>query len=438
MSKGNMNIVTTHRNTDFDGLASMIAITLIYEKSVAVCPKGVNPNVQRFLSIHKTAFKLILPNEVDHESVEQLIVVDTNRWGSLDRMDKFRAREKITIHLWDHHMHQGDISAHWKCQEKTGATITLIVREIRRRKIPLKTMEATLFLIGLYEDTGHLSFPSTTAEDAYTAGFLIENGADLKIAHVFLNPPYEEVQKDILFQMMQEVEKIHLKDMTVGLTIIRLESHVEMLSTVVHMYRKIINVDAVFVIFVNLEGSLLIIGRSGVEPIDIGSVLQKLGGGGHPGAGSAVIKNPKLSPREVKSEILQLLKETQPVAATVADIMSFPVTTAPPGTTMREVRSIMSEKGVRGILIAENDQLQGIIVLWDFKKLKQERQWNSPVKAFMNRNLTTIAPDSLPSEAAKIMVKDNIGHLPVLQEKRIIGIVTRSDVLSYFYNLLPE
>ncbi len=433
-----MNIVTTHKNTDFDGLASMVAITLIYEKSVAVCPKEVNPNVQRFLSIHKTSFKLILPNEVDHESVEQLIVVDTNRWGSLDRMEKFRAREKFTIHLWDHHMHQGDISAHWKRQEKTGATITLIVREIRRRKIPLKTMEATLFLIGLYEDTGHLSFPSTTAEDAYTAGFLIENGADLKIAHVFLNPPYEEVQKDILFQMMQEVEKIHLKDMTVGLTIIKLESHVEMLSTVVHMYRKIINVDAVFVIFVNREERLLIIGRSGVETIDIGSILQKLGGGGHPGAGSAVIKNPQLSPREVKSEIIQLLQETQPVAATVADIMSFPVTTVPPGTSMREVRSIMSEKGVRGILIAEDNQLQGIIVLWDFKKLKQERQWNSPVKAFMNRKLTTIAPDSLPSEAAKIMVKDNIGHLPVLQNSRIIGIVTRSDVLSYFYNLLPE
>ncbi len=433
-----MNIATTHKNTDFDGLASILGITLLYKDTLAVCPKEVNPNVQRFLSIHKTSFNLILPNEVKPETVQRLIVVDTNRWSSLDRMEKLRTREDIQIHLWDHHLPAGDIVPHWQCLEKTGATITLIVREIQRRKIPLSTMEATIFLIGLYEDTGHLSFPSTTAEDAYTAGFLIESGADLGIAHVFLNPPYEEVQKDILFQMMQAVEKVEFKGLTVGLTIVRLEDHVEMLSMVVHMYRKIISVDAVFAIFASQERGILIIGRSGAERIDIGKILNKLGGGGHPGAGSASIRTSGTSPQKIKEQLLLLLREDQPAGATIADLMSFPVTTVTPETTMGEVRSIMSDKGVRGILIEEDDQLTGIIVLWDFKRVKKEKQWDNPVKAFMNRKLTTIPPDALPSQAAQIMVKNNIGHLPVLQNGKVIGIVTRSDVLTYFYNLLPE
>ncbi len=331
----------------------------------------------------------------------------------------------------------GDIQPDWKCQEKVGATITLIVREIKKQKIPLSALEATLFLIGLYEDTGHLSFSSTTAEDAYTAGFLIEKGADLNVATFFLNPPYEEVQKDILFQLMQDSEKIQYQGLTIGLAIVSLDRHVEMLSAVVHMYRKIISVDAVFVFFVNKEGKTLIIGRSGVEPVNVGLILKEMGGGGHPGAGSTVIHADE-KPGDIKKRLIQTLIERRPISATIADIMSFPVTTVTPDTSMREVRSVMSEKGVRGILVEKKGQLLGIVVLWDFKKLKLDKQWNSPVKAFMNRELITISPETLPSEAARMIVRDNIGHLPVLQDDKVIGIVTRSDILSYFYDLLPE
>ncbi len=432
-----MKIATTHRKTDFDGLASIIAITLVDKGTVAVCPKEVNPNVQRFLSIHKTSFQLILPNEIIPEEIRRLHVVDTNRWSSLDRMEKLRKQEDIEIHLWDHHMQGGNIQPQWKRQEKVGATITLIVREIQEKNIALSALEATLFLIGLYEDTGNLSFTSTTAEDAHTAGFLIENGADLNIASIFLNQPYEEVQKDILSQMMKDTEKIQHQGLTIGLALVYLDRNVEMLSTVVHMYRKIMNVDAVFALFVSNDGKILIIGRSGVEAVNIGSILNEMGGGGHPGAGSAIIQT-EASPSEIKLCLIQALQETRSINATVADIMSFPVTTVSPDVSMREVRTIMSKKGVRGILVESEELLQGIVVLWDFKKLKMDKQWNSPVKAFMNRNLTTIEPETLPSEAARIIVRDNIGHLPVVQDGKVIGIVTRSDVLSYFYDLLPE
>ena len=41
-------------------------------------------------------------------------------------------------------------------------------------------------------------------------------------------------------------------------------------------------------------------------------------------------------------------------------------------------------------------------------------------------------------EAAKIMVKNDVGRLPVVQDGRIIGIITRSDSMMYFYDLLPD
>ncbi|MDJ0623615.1 MAG: CBS domain-containing protein, partial [Desulfocapsaceae bacterium] len=43
-----------------------------------------------------------------------------------------------------------------------------------------------------------------------------------------------------------------------------------------------------------------------------------------------------------------------------------------------------------------------------------------------------------PAQAARMMVQKNIGHLPVEHEGRIIGIITRTDILTYFYDMLPE
>jgi nanoRNase/pAp phosphatase (c-di-AMP/oligoRNAs hydrolase) len=434
-----MLIITTHKNTDFDGLASVIAATLLYPDAIGVIPKMVNPNVAQFLSTHKTAFNLVLPHEIEHALVDKLVIVDTDKWQRLDRMDKLKQRKDLEIHLWDHHLNGCDINADWACQENIGATVTLFVREMRKRNITLSPLISTVMLIGLYEDTGHLTYPSTKAEDAHAAAYLLENGADLYVAGFFLNPPYEETQKEILFELMKVTDKRKINDHSVAVNIVNLDNKVTALATIVNMYRKIINADAVFVIFVSeADARSTVIARSGIDRIDVGAMMKVFGGGGHSGAGSATVKFQDFSPENLKNSILQHIEKDQKEVAKVSDIMSFPVTTVPPETTMREVHAIMAEQKIRGVLVVENGVLQGIIVLWDFKKVKQEKQWESSVKAFMARDITTIAPDALPSKAAQIMVEDNIGHLPVVLDGEVIGIVTRSDILTYYYDLLPE
>ena len=431
-----MHIVTTHRNTDFDGLASMVAATLLYPGTVAVCPKNVNPNVHRFLSLHKTSFDIILSSEVNLETVTRLIVTDTNQWRRLDRLDHLKEREGVELLLWDHHMGIGDLNPDWQCVEKIGATITLLVRAIQEQNLPLTPLQATLYLLGLYEDTGQLTFSSTTPEDARAAAFLLEQGADLNIAVDFLNMAYGEVQKKVLFRLMRDAEQHEIKGKRVGIGVVHINKHVE-LSMVVQLYGKIVNADAVFVIFVNEGGGYFVIGRSGAPEINVNTILQRFGGGGHPGAGSATINDTRMAPGEIRQKIIAALHEVQRGGALVADMMSFPVTTVPPDTPMHQIRQIMEEEKIRGVLVEENDCLQGIVVLWDLKKLRLAKQWNSPVKAFMNRKVTTISPDALASEAAELMVQKNIGHLPVVQGEKVIGIVTRTDVINYLYGMLP-
>lgn len=433
-----MLIATTHKNTDFDALASVIAATLLYPNCVGVVPKMTNRNVSQFLSTHKTAFNLILPHEVRHEEVEKLIIVDTDQWQRLDRMKELQQRNDLPIDLWDHHMTgQGNITAQFMCKERIGATITLMIREMQRRGMELTPLDSTVMLIGLYEDTGHLSYPSTTAEDARAAAYLLDNKADLNVAGFFLNPPYEENQKEILFEMMKETEKLTIGNNSVGFNFIRLEKKVVNLAAVVNMYRKIVNVDALFVVF-STDDHHTIIGRSGVENIHIGRILEKMGGGGHGGAGSATIRSEILTPPNIKKAILNNIIDDGQEIAQISDIMSFPVVSVPPDTTMREVQNIMAKKKIRGIIVLEDEQICGIIVLWDFKRLKKESQWSSPVKAFMARNVITIEPGAPPTLAARIMIENDVGYLPVVQAGKLIGIVTRTDILTYYYDLLPD
>ncbi len=434
-----MQIVTSHKNTDFDALASIIGITILNNDVLGVVPKMVNSNVDKFLSTHKTAFNLIQPNELNLDRVNKLIVVDTDQWRRLDRMEKLKERENLTIEIWDHHMNgNGDINASWKCQEYIGATVTLIVREMKKRGMKLNPLDSTVLLIGLYEDTGHLTYRSTTAEDAMAAAYLLENGADLNVAARFLNPPYEEMQRDILFSMMQDTEKVVINNRAIGLNIVKLDKKVKDLSGVVSMYRKIINVEAVFVTFVYDDTRSVIIARSANEHINVAEVLGHFGGGGHHSAASATIAKSPLTPHEMNEQIKKLLRAQRKTGATIADIMSFPVTQVPPSATMKDVQELMASQHIRGVLVTEEDQILGIVVLWDFKKIKQDRQWDMSVKSFMSRKIITVEPDAPPALAAEMMTADDIGHLPVVHEGKLIGIVTRTDILTYFYGMVPE
>jgi len=88
--------------------------------------------------------------------------------------------------------------------------------------------------------------------------------------------------------------------------------------------------------------------------------------------------------------------------------------------------------------VVDDERLVGVISRRDFKKIKKSSQLKSPVKAFMSTKNITIEPDRSPMEAARMMVKHDIGRLPVVKDGRIIGIMSRSDAMIYFYDLLPD
>jgi CBS domain-containing protein len=70
--------------------------------------------------------------------------------------------------------------------------------------------------------------------------------------------------------------------------------------------------------------------------------------------------------------------------------------------------------------------------------VRKKKQLAAPVKAFMTDQVYTITPDKSPGQAVGLMIKHDIGRLPVVENGVVIGIVTRSDAMLYFYDMLPE
>jgi len=432
-----MKIITTHKGTDFDALASLVAATVIYPDAMPVLPKTINPNLKGFLSIHKDLFDFYSVNEIKLEEVNTLIVVDTNSWSRLEGMNPLKERKDLEIILFDHHV-RGDIHAGKEVREEIGSTMTLMVRELKSQRKLITPIQATLFLIGLYEDTGNLTFPSTLSEDAAAAAYLLDRKADLNILSTFLRQAYGKKQKDILFKMIQNAERREISHFSISISVMEIEGHIQNLSVVVQMYREIVNVDAAFGIFTDVERDrCMVIGRSNVDELNIGVIMRSMGGGGHPGAGSALLKS--TNPVVIEEMLVAMIEGNQQTSVMLSDIMSYPVRTVNQNVEVGDVAMMLRELGCSGLpVVDDGENIVGVISRRDFRKIRKSNHMQSPVKAFMSREVVSIAPERSALDAARLMIKHDIGRIPVVDNGKLIGIVTRSDAMLYFYDLLPD
>jgi tRNA nucleotidyltransferase (CCA-adding enzyme) len=432
-----MEVITTHKNVDFDALASVFAATMIYEGAKPLLPRSLNPNVRAFLALHKELFPFHTFGDIDLSEITRLVVVDAQTWSRLGRIKEVRKRESLDVHLWDHHKETGDFQASWTCTREVGAAASLLVLQLERDQTPVSPMQATLFLAGIYEDTGNMTFPSTRAEDAMAVRFLLEREGDLAMVKNFLRPAYGPKQKEVLFEMLKTARREKLNGHTLCINTAEIEGYVHGLALVVDMLLDILNVDAAFGIFSeSVRNRCFVIGRSAADTLDVGAIMQHLGGGGHPNAGSALLQS--VSPDDARAWILKLLKGNHNGAVQISDLMSYPVFSVSPSEPMKKVALLLREKGCTGFPVTEGNKVVGIISRRDFRKIRKGSRLDAPVKAFMSTKVHHIGPQGSVAQAVRLMVSEDIGRLPVVRDGDLIGILTRSDAMRYYYNLLPD
>ncbi len=179
-----MKIILTHEQADFDALASLLGAHLLDEQRVPVLPRRMNRNVRAFLTLYGLTLPFIEPEDLLKGKIEEITLVDTQALVTLKGSGK---DTRVTV--IDHHEKRLDLPESWQVNiAEIGATSTLLVEALQENGTPLTTTQATLMLLGIYEDTGKLTYSRTTPRDIRAAGYLA--GARRQLAvHAGLHQP---------------------------------------------------------------------------------------------------------------------------------------------------------------------------------------------------------------------------------------------------------
>jgi tRNA nucleotidyltransferase (CCA-adding enzyme) len=423
-----MQVIMSHVNTDFDALASMIAAKKLYpDAQVVISNEQIIP-VKQFLNIYRDTFELVTDNLVEWSEVTEVILVDT---ASFSRINEYtKDVNKITV--YDHHTDStSELTGDDINIEPVGAAVTLLIEKIMNRDIEISSFEATLFGLGLYGDTGSFKYPNTTIRDFKAAEFLIKNGMNLKIIQQFTDYKLTSEQQTLLNEVFSNADTFRIDGLKILVSTYEMEDYQMGLATVTNKLLDITGADTVITV-VQMKKHVYIVGRVKAERITLLPLLEEFGGGGHDQAGSATVKYSNA--QEVYKQVIERLNLILKPAITARDIMSRPVKTLPPETTIEEAGRLMYRYGHSGYPVVEDNELIGITTRRDLDKANHHNLGHAPIKAYMSTDVITIDPDKTIEEMQKLIIQHNIGRLPVIQDDELIGIVTRTNIIEMIHN----
>ncbi|MGB6784577.1 MAG: CBS domain-containing protein, partial [Nitrosotalea sp.] len=114
------------------------------------------------------------------------------------------------------------------------------------------------------------------------------------------------------------------------------------------------------------------------------------------------------------------------------DIMKEQVVTVDFAATVMDAAKKMDEKNIGCVIVMEKEMPIGILTERDFvKKIAvNEKPMSTPVRNVMSSPLISIDPDATVWELAELMKLKRIHKVPVVQENKLLGIVTTADITS--------
>ncbi len=420
-------------NADFDCLASMMAAHKIYPDAVILFPGSQEKNVRNFLE--KTGFPLPVRRlkNFDLSKIKKLVVVDTPSKKRIGVLSSLCGKSGVEIELYDHHpAEKSDITPTYSRVEPRGATSTLMVEILREREIALSPEEATLLMLGIYEDTGSLTFSSTCAEDFRAAEYLLKSGASLNIVSDFLLRNLNAEQVAVLHELLGNLEFRTINGVEIAIAYAKAERYIGDIAEVVHTLKDMENLSVLFV-FMEMEGKVHFIARSRVSAVDASLVAAEFGGGGHSTAASATIQNRLIN--RAKTTLLAMLQKAIPPAPTAEQLMVSPIVSVKTDKTIEEAERVLTQFSFNALPVIEKEKVVGLITRQVIEKAIHHGLGKAKLFDYMQREIIQVARDSGYDIVKQIIINKKQKLLPVIEsDGKVAGIIGRMDIINTIYS----
>lgn len=412
-----MDIITSHVHLDLDGLASMVLAKKLYPNATIVLPGDVGENLKELINFYKEELKIFKSSDIKISHVKKIIMVDTS---NVSRLGKFSTLNCETIIL-DHHLGQ-----------KYGANTTLILQEIFKDNIELNPLESTIALMGIYEDTGNFTFSNTSYYDMEAGARLLKSGANLELAMKYVSKNLNQQDHNFMMTLIKNGEILEINNNKIFITLYESEEYYNGIDVLINKVMELEGSDACFIIHGNNHRNS-VIGRSNTKKIPINKIFELFSKGGHIFAGSVVIKEKTLF--EIKKILIEELKKNTSFGKLAIDIMNSPVKTVGQDSKLKDILKLMTKFSYSGFPIVEDSILVGIISRRDVEKAVSHGFGNAPAKAYMTRKVISAKPNFSLEDIKKLMVENEISRVPIVSDdNKILGLITRSDLLEGLYN----
>src|SRR5438876_2896637 len=420
-------LVGTHTNTDFDAFAAMLAARRLYPGAVVCLAGSLNRNVREFYRLHADELDFVVDaSRLELDAVRRLIVVETvhaSRLGELEPVALDPTVEKV---VFDHH---GDELPDWAPPENVivsedGALTTTLVGVLAEREVAVSPLEATVFALGIHEDTGSLTHATTTQRDAEALGWCLRHGAEQELLSRFLHTPLGETERELLSTLLGSLEAHEVAGLEVLVAAAVAPEYVEGISNLAH---KLIDVTdcAGLAVLVEMDGRIFAVTRSRVPELDAAALAAVLGGGGHARAASAIYRG---SLDEARRVVVERLGEAVNEPAHARDVMSKPARTIAPEETVARAMVACQRFAQSGILVAAGDEVVGAVSREDLDKAISHGLSHAPVKGIMSSRVATCDEDAPLLELQRLLAAGN-DRIAVVRSGKLAGVVTRGDVL---------
>ena len=428
----NSGAIVGHTNMDLDCLGSIALARHLFPGYLPVQSRQVHPVARTLVTMYRDHLNLVPSKEIKGQVIDHLVVLDTR---STDRVKEYlelleRPPEKIDV--YDHHPSDSrDIPGAEFHESTLASNTTFLGTLVMDRGVAITPDDATIALTGIFADTGNFTHPNVTAEDFRVAAFLQDSGASIRLVKTFLSPLRERLQVTRFHDVLSDLVHRNIRGHSVLASYTELDGPSQGLSAVVDKILDVESPDAYFaVFFFRHNNSAVIISRTQKDSIELDAIMAAFGGGGHKKAASATLKG--VAGEEVFQKLMNYLESSLRPAVTARDLMTREVEVISMDTSLLDAAVFLEKINHTGCPVVDGeDQLVGFITLRDIQKGRRARQMHAPVKGYMTRKVISTDPGTTFREMEEILLTNNIGHLPILENGKILGIITRTDYLAF-------
>ncbi len=418
-----MELIVGHAQTDFDAFASMLACRRLYPGATVALAGSLNRNVRDFYRLHADELDLVEASTIDQDAVTRLIVVDATDPARLGELESLARRPEVEIVSFDHHPEAG--SAEGVVRSDDGALTTTLVSILAEREIAVTPLEATVFALGIHEDTGSLTFATTTGRDVEALAWCLRHGARQEAVSEYLNAPLGDDERALLDALLAAAETHRVDGLDVLVASVSWPAYLDGVSTLAHKLVDLTDCRAL-VCLAEMDRRVVCVARSRTPSFDASVIAAALGGGGHPQAAAATFHGTLETARALA--IAALPGAARPTL-TARQIMSTPPRFVAPDDSVAHAMALCQRYRQSGIQVGDPFALAGVVTREDLDKAVGHGLAHAPVKAVMSSRAVTCDEETPLGELQRLLTASPVGRVPVLRQDEVVGVVTRGDVL---------